>query len=145
MLDFSALGLTGTSQIDTAYLCVTDLGFWSDDTQPALGPTGSMTVNVAVNGLDGRVICLEAAGFDHPRLEAAAPFDLVFANILMGPLIDLAPAMAAHVAPGGRVILSGLLVTQAEAVTAAYAAQGFELETREDLGEWSALTLMKRR
>jgi ribosomal protein L11 methyltransferase len=102
-------------------------------------------VNVAVNGLEGRVICLEAAGFDHPRLEAAAPFDLVFANILMGPLIDLAPAMAAHVAPGGRVILSGLLVTQAEAVIAAYAAQGFDVETREDLGEWSALTLTKRR
>jgi ribosomal protein L11 methyltransferase len=102
-------------------------------------------VNVAVNGLEGRVICLEAAGFDHPRLEAAGPFDLVFANILMGPLIDLAPAMAAHVAPGGRVILSGLLVTQAEAVIAAYAAQGFDVETREDLGEWSALTLTKRR
>lgn len=102
-------------------------------------------VNVAVNGLDGRVICLEAAGFEHPRLAAAAPFDLVFANILMGPLIDLAPAMAAHVAPGGRVILSGLLVTQAEDVTAAYAAQGFDVETREDIGEWSALTLTKRR
>ncbi|MBI1219060.1 MAG: 50S ribosomal protein L11 methyltransferase [Rhodobacteraceae bacterium] len=102
-------------------------------------------VNVAVNGLDGRVICLEAAGFDHPQLAAAAPFDLVFANILMGPLIELAPDMAAHVALGGRVILSGLLVTQAEAVIAAYVAQGFEVETREDLGEWSALTLMKRR
>lgn len=102
-------------------------------------------VNVAANGLEDRVICLEAAGFDHPQLEAAAPFDLVFANILMGPLIELAPAMAMHVAPGGRVILSGLLVTQAEAVLAAYATQGFTLETREDLGEWSALTMVKRR
>jgi ribosomal protein L11 methyltransferase len=102
-------------------------------------------VNVAVNGMAGRVTCLEAAGFDHPQLEAAAPFDLVFANILMGPLIDLAPAMAAHVALGGRVILSGLLVTQAEAVMAAYVVEGFEVETREDLGEWCALTLTKRR
>lgn len=101
--------------------------------------------NVAANGLEGRVLCYEATGFDHPEIEAASPFDLVFANILMGPLIDLAPSMASHVAAGGRVILSGLLVEQAEAVLAAYEAQGFALEHREDLGEWSALTLTKPR
>lgn len=101
------------------------------------------TANVAANGLEGRVICLEATGFEHPDIMAAAPFDLVFANILMAPLIALAPAMAAHVAPGGRAILSGLLVTQAEAVLAAYAAQCFSVETREDIGEWTAVTLLK--
>jgi ribosomal protein L11 methyltransferase len=99
--------------------------------------------NVAVNGLAGRVTCLEAAGFGHPELSRAAPFDLVFANILKGPLIELAPDMAAHTAPGGLVILSGLLVTQAEAVGAAYAAAGFAPVAREDIGEWS--TLMLRR
>jgi ribosomal protein L11 methyltransferase len=99
--------------------------------------------NVAANGLEGRVICLEAAGFEHPEIAAAAPFDLVFANILMGPLIALAPGMANHVAPGGRAILSGLLTSQAEDVTAAYLAQGFAVETREDIGEWTALTLLK--
>ncbi len=99
--------------------------------------------NVAINGLDGRVECLEAAGFDHPRLAEASPFDLVFANILKGPLIELAPDMARHVAPAGRVILSGLLMVQAEAVTAAYLAQGFTLEAREDLGEWSCLVMRK--
>jgi len=100
--------------------------------------------NVAINAMDGRVECLEAAGFAHEATRAAAPFDLVFANILKGPLIELAPDMAAHLAPGGIVILSGLLVVQAEAVTAAYDAAGFTLEGREDLGEWSAL-VMKRR
>jgi ribosomal protein L11 methyltransferase len=99
--------------------------------------------NAAINGLADRVTCLEAAGFDHPRIAAAAPFDLVFANILMGPLIELAPAMAAHVAPGGRAILSGLLGTQADSVLAAYVAQGFAQEYREDLGEWTALTLLR--
>ncbi|MDR0808012.1 MAG: 50S ribosomal protein L11 methyltransferase [Gemmobacter sp.] len=99
--------------------------------------------NVAINGLEGRVECLEAAGFDHPLLVAASPFDLVFANILKGPLIELAPDMARHAAPGGRVILSGLLMVQAEAVTAAYLAQGFTLEAREDLGEWSCLVMRK--
>ncbi|THD85031.1 50S ribosomal protein L11 methyltransferase [Aliigemmobacter aestuarii] len=100
--------------------------------------------NVAINGLDGRVECLEASGFDHPRLASAAPFDLIFANILKGPLIELAPSMAAHCAKGGVAILSGLLVVQAEAVTDAYLAAGFELTAREDIGEWSTLVLRKR-
>ncbi len=97
--------------------------------------------NVAINGLQGRLECLEAAGFAHPRLAEAAPYDLVFANILKGPLIELAPPMAAHVAPQGLVILSGLLVVQAEAVMAAYIESGFRLKAREDLGEWSALVM----
>jgi ribosomal protein L11 methyltransferase len=99
--------------------------------------------NVGINGLAGRVECLEAAGFGHARLAEAGPFDLVFANILKGPLIELAPDMAAHVAKGGLAILSGLLVVQAEAVTAAYVAAGFALEVREDIGEWSTLVLRR--
>ncbi len=97
--------------------------------------------NVAINGLEGRLDCIEAAGFDHPRIRAAAPFDLVFANILKGPLIELAPDMAAHIAPGGLAILSGLLVVQADSIIAAYQDAGFTLTDREDLGEWSALVL----
>ena len=99
--------------------------------------------NVAINGLKGRIECLEAAGFQHPRLAEAGPFDLVFANILKGPLIELAPDMARQVSVGGVAILSGLLVVQAEAVSAAYTAAGFRLQNRDDLGEWSALVLKK--
>jgi ribosomal protein L11 methyltransferase len=99
--------------------------------------------NIAINGLAGRVQCLEAAGFAHPVLKAAAPFDLIFANILKGPLIELAPSMAENTALNGLVILSGLLVVQAESVTAAYVAAGFTLASREDLGEWSALVLRR--
>jgi ribosomal protein L11 methyltransferase len=98
--------------------------------------------NVAINGLDGRISCIEAAGFDHPSLRAA-PFNLIFANILKGPLIDLAPAMAIHAAPAGHVILSGLLVVQAEAVLAAYTTAGFMPLSREDIGEWSTLVLRR--
>ena len=72
--------------------------------------------NVTANDLTGRVICLEALGFEHPQLHDAAPFDLVFANILKQPLIDLAPDMASHLAPGGFVILSGLLNEQGDEV-----------------------------
>jgi ribosomal protein L11 methyltransferase len=99
--------------------------------------------NVAINHLEGRIECLEAAGFQHPRLAEAAPYDLVFANILKGPLVELAPAMAAHVAPSGLIILSGLLVVQAESITDAYVAAGFTPQAREDLGEWSALVLRR--
>lgn len=99
--------------------------------------------NVAINGLQGRIECLEAAGFAHPRLLEAAPYDLVFANILKGPLIELAPDIARHLTSGGRAILSGLLVVQAESVTAAYVAEGLCLQIRDDIGEWSTLVLQK--
>lgn len=100
--------------------------------------------NVEINGMQGRVECLEAAGFAHPRLAAVAPYDLIFANILKGPLVELAPDMARNTANGGIIILSGLLVVQAESILAAYIAQGFVLQHREDLGEWSALTLRRQ-
>jgi ribosomal protein L11 methyltransferase len=96
--------------------------------------------NAAANGVAERVLCVEAAGFDHPDLAAGAPFDLIFANILKGPLLSLAPEMAAHVAPGGHVILSGLLNEQAAEVVAAYTAEGFRLVSEAALGEWTTLT-----
>lgn len=97
--------------------------------------------NAAANGLTDRVICVEAAGFEHRELSEKAPFDLIFANILKGPLIDLAPAMAQHSAKGGRVILSGLLIAQADDVIAAYVEAGFSLVRRAELGDWATLTL----
>jgi len=97
--------------------------------------------NVIANDLFGRVICLEATGFDHPDLKAAAPFDLIFANILKGPLIDLAPDMAANLQSGGYAILSGILVPQAEEVIDAYARSGINLVKREDIGDWTTLIL----
>ncbi|MFT4014168.1 MAG: 50S ribosomal protein L11 methyltransferase [Paracoccus sp. (in: a-proteobacteria)] len=99
--------------------------------------------NVIANGLDGRVECVEAAGFDHPLIEGAAPFDLVFANILKQPLIDLVPDMTRYVAPGGKAILSGILTTQADEVAAAYAAGGLALEQRDDHGDWSTLVVIR--
>jgi ribosomal protein L11 methyltransferase len=100
--------------------------------------------NAAANGEEGRLTCLEAAGFGHPAIAAAAPFDLVFANILKGPLLALAPALAAHLAPGGQAILSGLLAAQADAILAAYRRAGLAVVARDDLGDWTTLTLSKR-
>jgi ribosomal protein L11 methyltransferase len=100
-------------------------------------------VNVSANDLEGRVTCVEAAGFDHPKLADAAPFDLVFANILKGPLIALAPDMAAAMEPKGYAILSGLLNEQADEVIEVYARSGINLHRRESIGEWTTIVLRK--
>lgn len=99
--------------------------------------------NVVANGLAGRIDCLEAAGLDHPQIRAMSPFDLVFANILKGPLVELAPAMARHILPGGVAILSGLLATQENDVASAYRTAGFTPIWRNEIAEWSIL-VMKR-
>ena len=99
--------------------------------------------NVAINGLEGRVECLEAAGLDHAGIKAAGPYDLIFANILKGPLIELAPAISTALATSGRAILSGLLSVQADSVIAAYVASGMKLNSRADIGAWSTLVLQK--
>lgn len=105
--------------------------------------TATAQANIALNGLTGRIDVLTCPGFDARPIGQAAPFGLILANILKAPLVALAPDMAAHAADGGRVILSGLLNTQAREVTAAYAAQGFTEEARDVLGDWTTLTLRK--
>jgi ribosomal protein L11 methyltransferase len=91
----------------------------------------------------GEVLLAVADGMDSPMLAARAPFDLLIANILAGPLIELAPAFAKALAPGGTVILAGLLDAQADAVIAAYEAQGMKLLDR-GAGEWPVLVLSAR-
>ncbi len=86
----------------------------------------------------GEVLLTQADGMASPLLAARAPFDLIIANILAGPLIELAPDFARALAPGGTVILAGLLDTQADAVIAAYEAHGTKLIDR-GFGEWPVL------
>ncbi len=102
--------------------------------------------NMAVNGIVPQAIALAAAdGMQDPRIRAAAPFDLIIANILAGPLIALAPDFAATLRRNGTIILAGLLASQAADVLAAYAAVGLRLGDRIDSGDWSILTLVQDR
>jgi ribosomal protein L11 methyltransferase len=106
--------------------------------------------NAAVNrvGLGrgrGRLELAVAAGLGHPRLRARAPYDLIVANILAGPLVELAPSVAEALAPGGRLILAGLLDHQAAGVTAAYRREGLMATGRVEGGEWPTLVMRKRR
>ena len=88
----------------------------------------------------GELLLAVADGAEHELIAARAPFDLLIANILAGPLIDLAPAFAACLAPGATILLAGLLDTQAAAVIAAYEQQGMTL-VEQGAGEWSVLVL----
>lgn len=99
--------------------------------------------NLRANDMQGRVTCIEATGFDHPDLRAAAPYDLIFANILKGPLIALAPDMANHLRPGGFAILSGILNEQAKKIVEVYAHSGINLAESEEIGDWTTLILRK--
>ncbi len=95
--------------------------------------------NLIANGLADRVETLVAPGFEDSGL--SGPFDLVLANILKGPLLDLAAPMAARMAPDGLAILSGLLVEQAEEVVLHYRQFGFNLASRSDTVDWTTLVL----
>jgi ribosomal protein L11 methyltransferase len=101
--------------------------------------------NAVINGVKlghgaGQLLLAVADGMDSPMLTARAPFDLIIANILAGPLIELAPHFAQALAPGGSIILAGLLDTQAAAVSAAYEALGLALAGKTS-GEWPVLVL----
>ncbi len=106
--------------------------------------------NMALNdvpsgGGAGRLTMIEAAGMDHPLLQARAPYDLLIANILAGPLIELAPDFADALVPGGQLLLAGLLETQEAAVRTACRHAGLRLAARSVRGDWSILWLRKRR
>jgi ribosomal protein L11 methyltransferase len=106
--------------------------------------------NAAANGVTlgagrGQLVAAEAEGVSHELYDAFGPFDLVIANILAQPLIELAPAIADVTAPGGTLILAGLLDTQAEAVAGAYRRRGFRLTASPQRGDWPTLTMRKRK
>lgn len=93
----------------------------------------------------GQISLITASGTDHILLQRRAPYNLLIANILAGPLIELAPAFAAIMADGATLLLAGLLGDQATAVKTAYARQGLTLAERRDNGDWPTLRLIKRK
>lgn len=105
--------------------------------------TATARENVAANGVGASVGCVTAAGLRHPRLHAGGRYDLIFANILAGPLRRLAPELARAQAPGGVAILSGILARQAPGVTATYRSWGYRSEGTLALGEWRTLVFRR--
>jgi ribosomal protein L11 methyltransferase len=96
--------------------------------------------NAKVNHVGNSVRSYVANGVRRALIRSQGPFDLVFANILMKPLVRLSPDLAAIVKPGGRVVLSGLLTHQEPAIRRAYSQRGLVLEHRHRKENWSTLT-----
>jgi ribosomal protein L11 methyltransferase len=108
-----------------------------------------LRTNARLNGFPvgrarGQITGFAAPGTNHPAIRHRAPYDLLIANILAGPLITLAPDFAAATAPGSHLILAGLIARQERAVLAAYRAQGFRMAARRQSGEWPCLLLVRR-
>jgi ribosomal protein L11 methyltransferase len=103
--------------------------------------------NARLNGVAPLCRFFPSAGLLAPELACRAPYDLVVANILASPLMELAEPFASAVRPGGRVLLSGLLVEQAEMILTAYRHRGFSFDQRIDLetgGAWWRTLVLTR-
>jgi ribosomal protein L11 methyltransferase len=106
--------------------------------------TAVARANARLNRVAACVRVLDAVGFGHAMVRHAQPFGLVLANILPGPLIELAPAMRRALRPGGIAVLSGLLDHQAREVRATYATAGFQLVYKRSRAGWTVLVLARR-
>jgi len=98
--------------------------------------------NAALNRARGLVEVAKADGVAARIVRARAPFDLVFANILLAPLLRMAAPLRQLTARDGRIVLSGVLASQAGAVIAAY--RPLKLERRLDIGGWTTLVFVRR-
>ncbi len=99
--------------------------------------------NAKANGVGHLIVEVDAAGLDHSTIQGNAPYDLVIANILAGPLVTLSPDIGRIADKGAAIILSGLLTTQAQRVIAAYNLQGMVLKDRIVRKDWTTLILEK--
>jgi ribosomal protein L11 methyltransferase len=97
--------------------------------------------NARLNGLAARIRFVRTDGWRSRSVGAAGPYDFVFANILARPLCGMAAGLAAHLAPGGVAILSGLLTTQARMVLAAHRRRGLVLAFAITDGAWTTLVV----
>jgi ribosomal protein L11 methyltransferase len=97
--------------------------------------------NARYNGAGNLLSVVLADGVDAPAIRAHAPYDLIFANILLGPLKRIATPLRRLAAPGGRIVLSGILPSQANAVIAAYRL--LVLQRRLDIDGWTTLVLVR--
>ena len=100
--------------------------------------------NAALNRIGPMLRCRRADGWRDRVVRAGGPYDLVLANILARPLCLMARSLAAHLAPGGSVILAGLLASQARQVLAAHRRHGLRLVATIHEGAWTTLVLRAR-
>lgn len=100
--------------------------------------------NAKRNHEDDKLICCISDGYDNAVIGKRAPYDLIVANILARPLVELAPELAKHLAEDGVAVLSGLLDRQEAEVLAAHAEQGLYLQKRYPQNGWHTLVISRK-
>lgn len=134
------LGFAASHLWPRAYVTASDIDPVSIDVT-----TANATINhISLGPGTGHMALCVASGTDHDMIQRRAPYDLLIANILAGPLAELAGGFAEIVAEGGTVILAGLLNTQARDLIRTYRRAGFRVDKRLDNGDWPCLCLIKR-
>ena len=114
---------------------------WLGDIDPVAVAVAN--ANARLNGVGAFCRAIVSRGVENQRLSEAAPYDLVFANILAKPLRLLAPSLAAIISADGEAIVSGLLLADVAGVLASWRAQGFDLAERIELEGWASLRLRR--
>ncbi len=99
--------------------------------------------NTEKNAVGHLVRVIESDGYTHPIVGASAPYDLITANILAGPLVAMAPDLADCLAPGGVAVLAGLLSRQADSIVAAHEAHSLIFDNKIALEDWRTLILRR--
>ena len=101
-------------------------------------------LNARINRVQQRIRSQAGNGWHTALARRGAKYDLIIANILARPLMKMARQLSRRLAPGGRVVLAGLLKRQARAVAAAHRYQGLHLVRRRPVGNWMTLELKRR-
>lgn len=149
--DLAKQGLTFQKPIDmgcgSGILAIAIAKTWNIPVTAADNDPESVRValnNAVLNHCDALFSAYLSEGFENPDVQALGPYDLIVANILATPLIEMAPSLSHALAPKGFVILSGLLSRHREDIVEAYVAQGIQLVSHRTLNEWEALLLKKQ-
>ena len=153
MLDLKAKGICPWNTLDmgtgSGILAIAAWKLWKAPILAVDNDAESVRVTEVHAGMNGVSIgkgTLSTAcgdGFRTPEASAQGPYELILMNILAGPVIEMAPAAIRVLDDNGYIVLSGMLVEQADLVTAAYEGEGLIFKKRYDIGEWATLVLHK--
>lgn len=132
---------TGTGILAIALAKRTKLPVIASDIDPICVTT--TRANAEMNGVKKEIIAVEATGLENRLISDNAPYDFIVANILAGPLAKLSPAIGLAAAPGASIVLSGILVSQAARIKAAYGQQDMVFKSQITKKEWVTLTFEK--
>ncbi|MCB1783766.1 MAG: 50S ribosomal protein L11 methyltransferase [Alphaproteobacteria bacterium] len=153
MLDLKGMGVCPWNTLDmgtgSGILAIAAWKLWKSPVLAVDNDEESVHVterHARMNGVKlgkGCMVCACGDGFATPEVERIKPYELILANILAGPVIEMAPELCRVLDDNGYCVLSGMLVEQADLVASAYEGEGLTLKKRYDMSEWTTLVMHK--